>query len=55
MRRKLVIEMVVYAIIVVIGVILLFTYKPKDREIVIPKDFDILWEGGDGDAALFNE
>jgi len=46
MKKKLVIEMVIYAVIVVIGIILLFTYEPKEQEIVIPKDFEIQWNGG---------
>jgi hypothetical protein len=52
MKKKLVIEMVVYAVIVVIGIILMFTYQPEEQEIVIPKDFEIGWEGGGECATL---
>lgn len=45
MKKKLVIEMLVYAVILVIGIILLFTYEPEERNIVIPRDFEIQWEG----------
>jgi len=45
-KKKLVIEMVIYAVILVIGIILLFTYEPNEQEIVIPKDFEIEWDGG---------
>lgn len=47
MKKKLVIEMVIYAVIIVIGIILLFTYQPEEQEIVIPKDFEIQWGGGE--------
>jgi len=45
-KKKLVIEMMIYAMILVIGIILLFTYQPEKQEIVIPRDFEIQWEGG---------
>ncbi|VDN47276.1 conserved protein of unknown function [Petrocella atlantisensis] len=47
MKKKLVIEMVIYAVIVVIGIILMFTYQPEEHEIVIQKDYEIEWNGGD--------
>jgi hypothetical protein len=46
-RKKLVIEMVIYAVILVIGIILMFTYEPEEQEIVIQKDYEIQWDGGD--------
>lgn len=46
-EKKLVIEMIIYAVIVVIGIILMFTYQPEEQEIVIQKDYEIQWNGGD--------
>jgi hypothetical protein len=37
MKRKALIELFVYIIIVIVGTVLLFTYKPKIKEIKIPK------------------
>jgi len=41
MKKKLIIELFIYIIVVVIGVILLFTSKPKDKPIHINSDFKI--------------
>ena len=41
MKKKLLIELIIYIVIVVIGIILLFTYKPEKNEIIIPQDFKI--------------
>lgn len=46
MKKKLIIEMIIYAVILFIGIILLFTYQPEKQEIVIPRDFEIQWKGG---------
>lgn len=39
MKKKQIIEMFIYAVIAVIGIILLMTYKPEEREISIIPDF----------------
>ncbi|MGV8147313.1 MAG: hypothetical protein ACLKAK_12960 [Alkaliphilus sp.] len=44
MKKKLLIELIIYAVIVVIGIILLFKYEPKEHEIIIPSDFKIQTE-----------
>ena len=36
MKKKLLIELFVYAVILAIGIILLFTYKVKKRYFIIP-------------------
>ncbi len=41
MKKKLIIELFIYIIVVVIGVILLLTSKPKDKPIHIDSDFKI--------------
>lgn len=50
MKKKLVIELMIYIVIVVIGIIMLFMYEPEDVDIVLPKDFQIEHEGGVNDA-----
>jgi len=57
MKKKLLIELIIYAVIVVIGIILLFTYEPKQQEIIIPSDFKIEAEveRGETDVTLPNE
>lgn len=36
MKKKALIELFIYIIIVIVGTIMLFTYKPKIKEIKIP-------------------
>lgn len=45
MRKKSLIELFIYIIIVVIGVIMLFTFKPEKKPIEIPSDFKIVARG----------
>jgi hypothetical protein len=45
----------IYIVIVVIGIIMLFMYEPKDVDIVLPKDFQIEQEGGVDDALILIE
>jgi len=52
LKKKLVIELMVYIVIVVIGIIMLFMYEPEDVDIVLPKDFQIEQEGGVNDAFI---
>lgn len=40
MKKKLLIELFVYAVILAIGIILLFTYKVKKRYFIIPSEFN---------------
>lgn len=47
MKKTMLIEMLFYAVLTVVGIILLFVYKPEKQEIVIPEDFEIQWNGGD--------
>lgn len=44
MKKKLLIELFIYAIIVVISIVLLFTYKPQREPIKLPSDFKITQE-----------
>ena len=55
MKKKLVIELLVYIVIVVIGIIMLFMYEPEDVDIVLPKDFQIEQERGVNDAFVPNQ
>ncbi|WP_164995934.1 hypothetical protein [Clostridium niameyense] len=41
MKKKLLIELFIYVTIVIVGLILLFTYKPKQKSIDIPSDYKI--------------
>lgn len=52
LKKKLVIELMIYIIIVVIGIIMLFMYEPEKVDIVLPKDFQIQQEGGVNDAFI---
>ena len=52
MKKKLLIEVFIYVVLVVIGIVLLFTYEPRKVEIIIPQDFQIEQEGGVNDATL---
>lgn len=45
MRKKSLIELFIYIIIVVVGVIMLFTFKPEKKPIEIPSDFKIAARG----------
>ncbi|HAE61665.1 MAG TPA: hypothetical protein DCG38_04975 [Eubacteriaceae bacterium] len=40
MKKKLLIELFVYAVILAIGIILLFTYKVEKRYFIIPSEFN---------------
>ncbi|TYQ17862.1 UNVERIFIED_CONTAM: hypothetical protein Cloal_0235 [Acetivibrio alkalicellulosi] len=50
MRKKLMIELFVYVLIFIIGLILLFTYKPDHKTIEIPPDYKI--ERGENDVII---
>ena len=52
LKKKMVIELLIYMILVIIGVILLFVYKPRDRIIIVPQDFQMQQEGGVSDAVI---
>ncbi|MGV8149804.1 MAG: hypothetical protein ACLKAK_10930 [Alkaliphilus sp.] len=52
-RKMLLIELIVYIVLVVVGIILLFVYEPREYEIVIPQDFQI--ERGESDVTIPNE
>ena len=52
MNKKLLIEIMVYIVILSVGIILLFTYKPKEIETHIPGDYAVEVIGGDVDASL---
>lgn len=41
MGKKAIIELFIYIIIVVVGIVLLFTYKTEKKPIQIPSDFKI--------------
>jgi cytochrome c-type biogenesis protein CcmE len=40
MKKKLLIELFFYAVILAIGIILLFTYKVEKRYFIIPSEFN---------------
>lgn len=52
LKKKMVIELLVYIVAVVIGIIMLFTYEPKEVKIVIPSDFQVEQTGGANDAFI---
>ena len=52
MKKKLLIELIIYIVLVVIGIIFLFIRKPKEKEIIIPSDFKIIEEGGTYDVII---
>lgn len=41
MKKKMVIELLLYIVLVIVGIILMFTYKPDKPEIIMPNDFQI--------------
>lgn len=41
MKKKAVIELIIYIVIVVVGIIMLFVYEPRELKIVMPNDFQI--------------
>lgn len=45
MKRKLVIELMIYVAILIIAVVMFFGVKQEDKHIQIPKDFKIDWRG----------
>jgi hypothetical protein len=53
LKKKLLIELIIYVVLVVVGIILLFTYEPKEKEIIIPQDFRLGLERGVSNAALY--
>jgi hypothetical protein len=53
LKKKLLIELFIYAVLVIIGTILLFTYEPKEIEIIIPQDFKIELERGESNASVY--
>ncbi len=42
----------VYIVIVIIGIIIMAIYEPREVDIVLPKDFQIEQEGGVSDAFI---
>lgn len=55
LKKKMVIELMIYVVLVVIGIIMLLAYKPRERIIIVPQDFQIEQEGGVNDASIPNE
>lgn len=55
MKKKLLIELIIYVILAIIGIILLFTYKPEKEPINIPSDFIITVEGVKNDVAIHDK
>lgn len=41
MKKKLVIELFVYIILVLIGLVVMVFYKPSQPDIIIPNDFEV--------------
>ena len=55
MKKKLLIELIIYVILAIIGIILLFTYKLEKEPINIPADFIITLEGVKNDVAIHDK
>jgi len=55
MKKKLLIELIIYVILAIIGIILLFTYKPEKEPINIPSDFIIAVEGVKNDVTIYGK
>lgn len=55
MKKKMIIELIIYMVLVVIGITLLFVYKPREKIITLPQDFKVEQEGGVNDASIPNE
>lgn len=53
LKKKLLIELIIYVVLVIVGIILLFTYEPKERKIIIPNDFKLGIERGEDYAPLY--
>lgn len=53
MKKKLLIELFIYIIIVVVGIILMFTLKPEKKPIEIPSDFKITARGDEYNAFVY--
>ncbi len=47
MKKMLIIELVIYAVITIAGIILMFTYKEERIEFTIPSDFTVQEESQD--------
>ncbi|MBF4692271.1 hypothetical protein [Fusibacter ferrireducens] len=52
MKKKLVIELIIYVVIVIVSIVMMIIYQPRELEIVLPKDFQIEQEGGVGDVVI---
>lgn len=55
LKKKMIIELLIYIVLVVIGIIMLFAYRPRERIIIVPQDFQVEQEGGVNDASIPNE
>jgi len=40
LKKKMVIELMIYIVLVVIGIIMLLAYKPRERIIIVFKPFE---------------
>lgn len=52
MKKKLIIETMVYLVFVVIGIVMLLLYKPGPVELSLPQDFQLEQEGGEEHVAV---
>lgn len=52
MKKKLIIELMVYIVVVIVAIIMLIMYEPREVEIVLPKDFQVEQEGGENNAFI---
>ncbi|MFT8314987.1 MAG: hypothetical protein ABF633_12210 [Clostridium sp.] len=52
MKKKLLIELFIYVVIVIISFILLFTYKPNQKPIDVPSDFKIVRSEGNASISI---
>ena len=44
MKKSNMIEIMVYIVIIIVGTVILFVYKPKEIEFEIPKNFEVVKE-----------
>ncbi len=53
MKKINIIEILIYSVIIIFGTVMLFTYEPRNIEIKIPKDFEVIKEGSNTIDPLF--
>lgn len=52
MKKIKVVEMILYAALLILSILMLLISHPHEDEIVLPRDFQIEWQGGDGNDVI---